>query len=405
MASGCATDEPDSSAVLALATEVPELLPEPTSLPLGEADAAPDTARADTAPDASEAIEPVDAAGATDSLAGDVAPDYSCLPERARLAQLLTALVVQSDLEEARGLASIGELGGIGFLGSPDAGVADAIAAIQQSSLFVPVMVASDEEGGSVQRLAELLGPLPSAATTATTMSPEQTRAQWVEYGSRLRNLGINVVFGPVVDVGAAPGIGSRSFGDDPLLVTEYAAAVADGLAEAGITPVFKHFPGHGRASGDSHLGLPLVPSIDELRTSDLVPYVQLVGANQRDDAGVMIAHLTVPGLSEDVPTSLSSATIDGLLRQEIGFGGLVFSDALNMGAIVQNFGAVDAIERSLMAGADIAILGSLSDVGPAIDHLQARIAVDPPLAAALAERLDRVMAAKGQTEICVGAR
>ena len=118
-----------------------------------------------------------------------------------------------------------------------------------------------------------------------------------------------------------------------------------------------------------------------------------------------MIGHLSVPGFTGDLPTSLSADTVNGLLRNEIGFGGLVFTDALNMGAIVDNFGALDALERSFLAGADIAILGSLGEVGPALDHLVARAAVDPGLAGLLDERVARVMEAKGQMTICVGAQ
>lgn len=301
-------------------------------------------------------------------------------------------------------LASAGELGGLGLLGSPDAALAGLLGELQNASV-VPVLIASDEEGGTVQRLADQLGPMPSAASAATTSSPDEVRASWLEYGSRVKALGIDVVFGPVVDVGSGPGIESRSFGDDPEVVVAFAGAVADGLSEAGVMPVFKHFPGHGRASGDSHLGLPISPSLDELRATDLVPYHQLVGSGIRDDAGVMVAHLTVPGLAEQVPTSLSPETINGLLKTEIGFGGLVFTDALNMGAITNQFDRAEATERAIIAGADIAILGAFSDVGPVIDHLVARVEDDPALAALLESRVRRVLAAKGQLEICVGAR
>ena len=164
-------------------------------------------------------------------------------------------------------------------------------------------------------------------------------------------------------------------------------------------------FRSHGRASQDSHLGLPLVPSIEELWASDLLPYVELVGEHRRDGAGVMVGHLSVPGLSGDLPTSLSPETINGLLRNQIGFDGLVFTDAMNMGAIVENHGFLDAIVRAFNAGADIAILGSLADVEPVLDHLADEAAADPGFEALLELRAMRVLAAKGQAEICVGAR
>jgi len=288
-------------------------------------------------------------------------------------------------------------------LGQPDGGLVNALVALQQSS-FVPLMVASDEEGGTVQRLATLLGPISSAAETARLKSPEDTRREWVEYGSRVSDLGIDIVFGPVVDVGGGPGIASRSFGADPSVVASYGRAVAEGLLEAGITPVFKHFPGHGSASADSHLELPTTPSFETLRGVDLIPYTQLLADPVLgDQVAVMVGHLAVPGLSNDVPTSLSKEAIDGLLRTELGFEGLVFTDALNMGAIVNAYG-LEALELAVLAGADVLILGSLSDVTPALDHLSAKVDSDPNFAAVVDNRAIRILASKGELALCAGA-
>jgi len=324
---------------------------------------------------------------------------------RSQVAQLLLPLATQPELPGAQVFAADGELGGIGLLGAPDAGIAEAIQGLQQAS-FVPLLVASDEEGGAVQRLGDLLGPVPSAAATAQSKTPEEVRKQWIEYGSRVRALGIDVVFGPVLDVGSAPGIESRSFGDDPQAVASYGRAVAEGLLEADVLPVFKHFPGHGRASADSHLELPSTPPLAELRSLDLVPYVELLGDPiLGSQSAVMIAHLAVPDLSDEVPTSLSPETVNGLLRDELGFGGIVFTDALNMGAIVDTYGRLDALELALVAGSDIAILGSLADLTPALDHLVMRAQQDPSFLAIVQNRAERVLAAKGQGSLCAGAQ
>lgn len=384
----CGDGEPAATAVPTPEIRSPTLLPTPTEAPAAASAGSDDSA----VPPAASTPTPSP-------------PSLACLSQRQRFAQLFVPLATQAELtSSAVPLAAAGDLGGIGLLGFPDEGLAAALAEIQNASM-VPVLVASDEEGGDVQRLGVLLGPLPSAATAASTRSPEEVRLAWVEYGSRLKDLGIDVVFGPVLDVGAAPGIGNRSFGDDPVVVTDYGRAVADGLTEAGVVPVFKHFPGHGRASVDSHLGLPLVPSIDELWASDLIPYVELVGDHRRDDAAVMVGHLSVPGLSGDLPTSLSAETINGLLKTQIGFDGLVFTDAINMGAILENFGTLDAVVRAFNAGADIVILGSLADVAPALDHLIVEAAADPGFEALLELRAVRVLEAKDQTDICVGAQ
>ncbi|MDG1088135.1 MAG: glycoside hydrolase family 3 N-terminal domain-containing protein, partial [Acidimicrobiales bacterium] len=124
-----------------------------------------------------------------------------------------------------------------------------------------------------------------------------------------------------------------------------------------------------------------------------------------REQAGVMIGHLSVPGLSGDLPTSLSPETITGLLRDELGFGGLVFTDAMNMGAIINTYGLLDALEQSIVAGADIAILGSLADVRPALNHLVMRADEDPLFAAIVENRAARILATKGQGGICSGAQ
>ena len=340
---------------------------------------------------------PTDVAVAVDTL--------NCLATRVRVAQLLLPLATQPELAGARVFAADGELGGIGLLGQPDEQLGADLEALQLAS-FISVLVASDEEGGSVQRLANLLGPIPSAASTAQSKTPEDVRKQWVEYGSRVKALGIDVVFGPVVDVGSGPGIESRSFGDDPAIVTTYGRAVAEGLIEAGVLPVFKHFPGHGHATADSHLELPATPTLSELRASDLVPYVDLLSDPVlAARSGVMIGHLSVPGLTDGVPTSLSPETVNGLLRAEIGFGGLVFTDAINMGAILNTYGRLEALELAILAGADIVILGSLADLTPSLDYLVDRVEADPAFAAIVDNRVERVLTAKGQGAICVGAQ
>lgn len=332
-----------------------------------------------------------------------------CLSRRQRVAQLLLPLLLQSELDQALAYAAAGDLGAIGLLqpadfSTPDQRLGDKLAALQQAS-FVPVLVASDEEGGSVQRLANLLGDLPSASSNAQTRTADEVRAQFETYGAGAHDLGVDIIFGPVLDVGSAPGIASRSFGDDPALVASYGRAVAEGLLAAGVTPVFKHFPGHGRATADSHLTLPTTPSLAELRTTDLVPYELILGDPQFSSrVAVMIGHLSVPGLSGDTPASLSSIAIEGLLRQELGFQGLVFTDAMNMGAIVNTYGALDAIELSIRAGSDIVILGGINDLEPAIDHLVAAMVNDPVLASTIDNRALRVLTVKGQGAICAGA-
>ncbi len=131
-----------------------------------------------------------------------------------------------------------------------------------------------------MSRLAGVIGSQPSARQLAQTKTPDEVYQIALERGRAMRGLGITVDFAPVVDVtGNSPAIGDRSFGDDPATVTEYAGAYARGLRDAGVLPVLKHFPGHGRASGDSHTGAVSTPPLAELQNDDLLPYRTLTTA------------------------------------------------------------------------------------------------------------------------------
>lgn len=226
------------------------------------------------------------------------------------------------------------------------------------ATLEVPGLFASDEEGGVVQRFRNVIAPLDSARVQAETLSPAEVTENYRNYGNALESYGVTMAFAPVVDVEGGPAIGSRSYSDDPAVVIEYAGAVIDGYLQAGITPVLKHFPGHGRASADSHDGVATTPPLEQLRTLDLLPYEALLS----DDVGVMVGHLNVPGFTDGLPASLSPAAIDGLLRGEMGFDGLVVSDALGMGAIRQVATPEEAIVMFLRAGGDLGLV-DLSDV------------------------------------------
>jgi beta-N-acetylhexosaminidase len=160
-------------------------------------------------------------------------------------------------------------------------------------------------------------------------------------------------VFAPVVDVGFGPGIGSRSYSNDPQVVSEYGTATAQGYADAGLIPVLKHFPGQGSATADTHYELAVGPGIDALRDRDLLPFGAIP---QAVDVAVMVGHTTIPGYSEE-PSSQSRRAIEGLLVDEVGFDGLIVSDALGMaasGAPSQG----EALVAFVSAGGDLGIVG-----------------------------------------------
>ncbi len=283
-----------------------------------------------------------------------------------RLGQLLFPVVVQDELGTAGDLAERGFIGGVVILGSPTVSVADDIADLQQRSLVSPSIVAVDEEGGRVQRLEALVGPLPSAREVATQLTVQQARDLARDHAAKVAALGFTMNLAPVVDLDNGDFIRDRSFGAEVDVVSDYAFATADGIRDGGLTPVVKHFPGHGRGT-DSHTGLPTLPALDTLRESDLVPFVRAIA---RGDLPIMVGHLVVPGLTNGQPATLSSEAIDGLLRTELGFDGLVMTDALNMDAISDTMNNAEAAERALIAGVDLVMLGSLSDTEATIEQL-----------------------------------
>lgn len=306
----------------------------------------------------------------TTTLAPTAEECASAVPLEMRVGQLMFPLVTQAQLPEAANLAERGLIGGVVVIGNPTAAIQSEIQTLQQRSLLGPVIVAVDEEGGSVQRLAALTSTLPSASAVAAGQTLDEARELARAHAVDIGELGFTMNLAPVVDLDNGGFLGSRTFGSDPNLVTDFAFATADGIIDAGLTPVVKHFPGHGRGT-DSHTGLPTLPELDVLRGDDLVPFVR---AAERADLPIMIGHLVVPDLTNGKPATLSPEAIDGLLRTELGFDGLVITDAFNMAAIAATTNNADAAEQSIMAGVDLVMLGGLIAVEDTVAQVTAAV-------------------------------
>ncbi|WBB98364.1 glycoside hydrolase family 3 protein [Solwaraspora sp. WMMA2080] len=227
------------------------------------------------------------------------------------------------------------------------------------------VLVAIDEEGGDVTRLAHATGsPYPGNAALGAVDDPALTRQVYRAIGDELATCGANLDLAPTVDVNTAddnPIIGTRSFGADPALVATHAAAAVAGLADAGVAGCAKHFPGHGATVTDSHLELPTVDvPMAVLRRRDLPPFAAVVEAGT---PAIMTAHIRVPALTGDAPATFSRAALTGLLRDEYGFVGVIVTDALEMrGATLAAGGIVPAAVAALAAGADLLCIGARVD-------------------------------------------
>jgi beta-N-acetylhexosaminidase len=331
--------------------------------------------------------------------------DPTTLPPRDKLAQLLMVGVKNAD--DARAVVDNYRVGGI-FIGSwTDLSIFDGpLADIAANPGLLPLAVSVDEEGGRVSRLQKRIGPAPSPKQLAQTQTVQQVHDLALQRGQAMKKLGITIDFAPVVDVTDAPDdtvIGDRSFGADPQTVTTYAGAFAQGLREAGVLPVLKHFPGHGHGSGDSHKGGVTTPPLSELQTNDLVPYRTLV---TQTPVAVMVGHLQVPGLTGDDPATLSRAAVD-LLRYGIGYGappfdGPVFSDDLSsMAAISSKYGVAEAVLKSLQAGIDVALWVTTDEVPAVLDRLDKALAAGDLKMADIDASVKRVAAMKGHSPKC----
>lgn len=221
-------------------------------------------------------------------------------------------------------------------------------------------LIAVDEEGGDVSRLDHRNGsPLPAAAWLGRRGSVAVTQAVGSSIGAALRRADIDLNLAPVADVNTNPRnpvIGIRSFGSDPAAVAEHVAAYTTGLQAHGVAACAKHFPGHGDTSSDSHRELPTIDvSLELLRERELVPFRAAVDAGT---LAVMTSHIMVPQLDASLPATLS-APILTLLRDELGFDGLIVSDAIDMAGASAGRGIPEAAVLALAAGVDLLCIGA----------------------------------------------
>jgi beta-N-acetylhexosaminidase len=253
-------------------------------------------------------------------------------------------------------------LGGITLFGFNVDG-AEQVAALnrQLCSAGRPV-ISLDEEGGDVTRLAYHTGsPYPGNAALGAVDDVELTERVYHSMAADLSRCGVNLDMGPVADINTAddnPVIGTRSFGSSAELVARHTVAAVRGLQSLGIAACVKHFPGHGATRQDSHLEIPLVEaSLEVLDGRELVPFRAAIEAGTKS---IMTAHVSVPDLTGEVPATLSPAALTTLLRGELGYDGVVISDALDMHAISRSVGLNGGAVLSLAAGSDLLCLGPL---------------------------------------------
>jgi beta-N-acetylhexosaminidase len=220
----------------------------------------------------------------------------------------------------------------------------------ENPSLFVSI----DHEGGKVNRLIKPFTKFPGNEYLGEVNSPKLCFQFGAVIAKELKAIGVNVNFAPVVDVATNPDnpvMKERMFSKDPEVVGKMASAVCRGIQKVGVIAVAKHFPGHGDTKEDSHFKLPRVDrKLDEIENCELIPFKRVIKSRVE---GVMTAHIINPNIDPDYPATLSEKTIDAILRNSLRFSRLVFTDDMEMKAIVDNYGAEEAAVLAVNAGCD----------------------------------------------------
>lgn len=224
-----------------------------------------------------------------------------------------------------------------------------------QSNEKVPLFIGIDEEGGDVVRMAEKLTPAPSQKEIGATGDIEQAKTWAIKTAKSLKDMGINVNFAPVADVGSND---KRSYSADANTVIDFVRAATKGYQQENIIYSLKHFPGIGKGRVDSHVDSSSIDVAKEvLMTEDIIPFKTIIDENDPNDYFILVSHLKYPALDEEYPASLSSKIMTDLLRNELGYKGIIITDDMEMGAVANHNDFRSIGVNAVKAGADIVLV------------------------------------------------
>lgn len=224
-----------------------------------------------------------------------------------------------------------------------------------QSNEKVPLFIGIDEEGGDVVRMAEKLTPPPSQKEIGATGDIEQAKTWAIKTAKSLKDMGINVNFAPVADVGSND---KRSYSTDTNTVIDFVRAATKGYQQENIIYSLKHFPGIGKGKVDSHVDSSSIDVAKEvLMTEDIIPFKTIIDENDPNDYFILVSHLKYPALDEEYPASLSSKIMTDLLRNELGYKGIIITDDMEMGAVANHNDFRSIGVKAVKAGADIVLV------------------------------------------------
>ena len=323
---------------------------------------------------------------------------YNSLNTRERIGQLFMVAAYSGgknyNEKQITELLANRQVGGLIFMqGTPEAQAN--LTNQYQRMANVPLLIGADAEWGLGMRLSDV-DELPKQMMIGATRDTVLAYAVGAAIAEQCKRLGVHINFGPVVDVNNNPKnpiINARSFGEDKHLVSALGIAYMKGLQDNGVMAAAKHFPGHGDTDMDSHKDLPVITkSLKELDTLELYPFRQLIKAGVKS---IMVAHLEVPALESQkkVPTTLSKNTIANLLKTQMGFKGLVFTDALNMQGVAKYYGPGDVDLRAFIAGNDVLLFSE--NVPVAINKIEGALNNGRIASADLEQRVKKILAAK----------
>lgn len=263
-----------------------------------------------------------------------------------------------------------------------------------------PIWIGIDQEGGKVQRIGESLGSpkIPAAMDIAQT-TPENAYNIAKNNAADLKSLGFDINFAPVLDIHTNeknPIIGTRAFGSTPEQVVRYAIPTMKGLTDGGMIACGKHFPGHGDTLQDSHIDLPeIMHGMERLERIELQPFKAAIHAGI---PMIMTAHIVMLGLGERLPATLSHGVITGLLRDKLGYEGVVVSDDLEMDAIIDRYSVIKAVLHGIHAGVDMFLICKSQYLWlPLCRQIKEAAQQDPALEASILEAANRIVSLKNR--------
>ena len=224
----------------------------------------------------------------------------------------------------------------------------------EQCNEKVPLFIGVDEEGGLVSRMKESLPPPPSQRSIAASGNANEAYTSAYNIATELKNMGFNVNFAPVADVGN----GERNFSDDAATVAGFVKAAVEGYKNAGMICSLKHFPGIGRGKQDTHVDSVVVnDDFETIYNSDILPFKSVISNDDLDNYMVMVSHVTYPAFAGDKPACMSETIMKDILRKDLGYQGIIITDDLEMGAVANYYGFDRIGVEAVKAGADIVLV------------------------------------------------